>query len=58
MTSFILNVKLLQCGQQKKHTALYNKGCLWLTCGLIVLKMKADNELAISLPVLFKSVKN
>ena len=23
MTSFILNVKLLQCGQQKKHTALY-----------------------------------
>ena len=22
------------------------KGCLWLTCGLIILEMKADNELA------------
>ena len=33
------------------------KGCLWLTRGLIISKMKADNELAISLPVLFKSVK-
>ena len=27
------------------------KGCLWLTSGLIFLEMKADNELAISLPV-------
>ena len=33
------------------------KGCLWLTRGLIISKMKADNELAISLQVLFKSVK-
>lgn len=33
------------------------KGCQWLTRGLIILKMKAGNELAISLPVLFKSVK-
>ena len=33
------------------------KGCLWLTCGLIILEMKADNELAISLPVYFKPVK-
>jgi len=28
------------------------------TCGLIIMKMKADVELAISLPVYFKSVKN
>ena len=33
-------------------------GCLWLTRGFIILEMKADNELAISLPVYFKSVKN
>ena len=33
------------------------KGCLWLTRGLIILKMKADNDLAINLPVLFESVK-
>ena len=29
----------------------------WLACGLIILEMKADNELAISLPVYFESVK-
>ena len=33
------------------------KGCLLLTCGLIILEMKADNELAISLPAYFESVK-
>ena len=33
------------------------KGCLWLTCRLIILDMKADNELAIGLPVYFNSVK-
>ena len=33
------------------------KGCLWLTRGLIILKMKADNDLAINVPVLFESVK-
>ena len=33
------------------------KGCLWLTRGLIILEMKAGNELAISLPVYFKSHK-
>ena len=33
------------------------KGCLWITCGLIILEMKAENEPAISLPVYFKSVK-
>ena len=33
------------------------KGCLWLTCGLIILEMKADNEVVISLPVHFKMVK-
>ena len=33
------------------------KGCLWITCGLIILEMKAENERAISLPVYFKSVK-
>ena len=27
------------------------KGCLWLTRGLVILEMKAANELAISLPV-------
>ena len=39
-------------GVQKKI-----KRCLWLTLGLIILEMKADNELAIGLPVCFKSVK-
>ena len=41
------------------HSAwfLKMKGRLWLTRGLSVLDMKADNELPISLPVLFKSVK-
>ena len=33
------------------------KGCLWITCGLIILEMKAENEPSISLPVCFKSVK-
>ena len=33
------------------------KGCLWITCGLIISEMKAENEPAISLPVYFKSVK-
>ena len=33
------------------------KGCLWITCGLIILEMKAENEPAISVPVYFKSVK-
>ena len=33
------------------------KGCLWITCGLIILDMKAEDEPAISLPVYFKSVK-
>ena len=33
------------------------KWCLLLTRGLIILIMKADNELALSLPVLFKSVQ-
>ena len=33
------------------------KGCLWITCGLIILEMKAENEPAICLPVYFKSVK-
>ena len=33
------------------------KGCLWLTCGLIILEMKADNDPAFSLPVYYKSVK-
>ena len=28
------------------------------TCGLIIVEMKAYNDLAISLPVYFKSVKN
>ena len=32
-------------GVQKKI-----KGCLWLTLGLIILEVKAGNELAISLP--------
>ena len=27
------------------------KGCLWLTRGLIVLEMRADNQLALSLPI-------
>ena len=39
-------------GVQKKI-----KGCLWLTLGLIILEVKAGNELAISLPVHLKSVK-
>ena len=39
-------------GVQKKI-----KGCLWLTLGLIILEVKAGNELAISLPVHFKFVK-
>ena len=34
-----------------------NERMLWLTRGLSVLEMKPDNELPISLPVLFKSVK-
>ena len=42
---------------EKEHNFKQIKGCLWLTCGLIILEMKADNELAISLPVYFKSVK-
>ena len=33
------------------------KGCPWITCGLIILEMKAENEPAISVPVYFKSVK-
>ena len=33
------------------------KGYLWLTLGLIILEVKAGNELAISLPVYLKSVK-
>ena len=33
------------------------KGCLWITCGLIILEIKAENEPAICLPVYFKSVK-
>ena len=33
------------------------KRCLWITCGLIILEMKAENEPAICLPVYFKSVK-
>ena len=33
------------------------KGCLWLTCGLIILEMKADNDPAFSLSVYYKSVK-
>ena len=33
------------------------KGCSWLTRGLTIVEMKANNELAISLPVYFESVK-
>ena len=33
------------------------KVCLWLTCELIILEMKADNDPAFSLSVYYKSVK-
>ena len=29
------------------------KGCLWLTCGLIILEMKADNDPAFSLTIYY-----
>ena len=55
----IANEKIMSCDLRKGSDGVQKKikGCLWLTLGLIILEVKAGNELAISLPVHFKSVK-
>ena len=55
----IVNEKIMSCDLRKGNDGVQKKikGCLRLTLGLIILEMKADNELAISLLVYFKSVK-
>ena len=55
----IVNEKIMSCELRKGSDGVPKKikGCLWLTLGLIILEVKADNELAINLRVYFKSVK-
>ena len=55
----IVNEKIMSCDLRKGNDGVQKKikGCLQLTLGLIILEMKADNELAISLLVYFKSEK-
>lgn len=55
----IVNEKIMSCELRKGSDGVQKKikGCLWLTLGLIILEVKADNELAINLPVYFKSVQ-